>query len=186
MYEVFNRISPGIAPTQKRIDQYLDRKFNKYKNAYGNIIDDKVISDKLKPLIYSIMIYESFNRYKIARVLEKIAFRFKKPRTLGIMQVKTNVIISDKESVIIAVDKIINRCKEMSLHIGVQFDQSNSDYLPYEIEWEIVKDYNPDYNYISDVLKLKDDIIVRYYPHYHEQFIRKNIKKETKKDVKKE
>lgn len=185
MYEVFNRISPSLEPTRKRINKYLDRKFKKYNNEYGEIINEKFDNDILKPLIYSIMIYESFNRYKIARILEIIAFRFNKPRTLGIMQVKTNVLISDKESVRIAVVRIINRYKEMLSQKGIQFDQSNTEYIPYEVEREIIKDYNPDYNYISDVLELKDDIIARYYPHYHEQFIKKEIKKETKKDVKK-
>ena len=61
----------------------------------------------MKALIYSIMIYENFNRSRFARAIERIVFRHSsKLHTYGIMQVQSNKVLTDEQSIVLAVNKM--------------------------------------------------------------------------------
>ena len=59
-------------------------------------------------MVYAIMIYENFNRPKFVRWIEYVHFLVNtKPHTLGIMQVTTSKWINDRQSIILAIEKIL-------------------------------------------------------------------------------
>lgn len=127
--------------------QYLRRKtvwkkYAKFSEKYGNIIESTINDnwpegedglDEVTKLVYAIMIFEDYNRPTIFRIIEYIIKLFSPNRvmSLGIMQVQTKKIISNKSSIALGVEKIIN----------AYFVQDDEDKISYVID---------DYNYYGD------------------------------------
>lgn len=83
---------------EKRVsirERYIYSQFNKFKKKYNINLKNK----KLNALVYAIMIYENYNRPPIIRIFEYIKCFICGHATLGIMQVTTNIWITDRESV---------------------------------------------------------------------------------------
>ena len=70
--------------------------------------EDVVVSgDNKKLVIYSIMIFNNYNKPSFFRKIDNILFKFdNKPRKLGIMQIKSKKYINDYESIVSAVKKV--------------------------------------------------------------------------------
>jgi len=83
--------------SEKRKKKYILRKYEKYRNKYDQIIDTD--NKEIEDIVYGIMIYESYNRPTFYRMLEYIKCTITGQATLGIMQVKSRVFISNKTSV---------------------------------------------------------------------------------------
>ncbi len=104
------------------------------------------------------------------------------------MQVKTNKLIKDKESVELGISKIVTKYSELiekykvekvekeqernerkhKLYVesGIVLPETSFQYevSDWEFSNEIIKDYNPDYTYITEVRELSDIIMKKYYP----------------------
>ena len=92
------------------------------------------------------MIYEDFNRPILVRWIEYIQFWItRKPHTLGIMQVTTNEYINDKDSILLAMQKInLDSITVIQKSTSSKFDIDHIAYL-------IANKYNPgDYDYDED------------------------------------
>lgn len=155
LYQTFNNIKLSDIQTKKRKGNYLQNRYDKYKILYGNIITNNVDTKTQECMVYSVLIYEAFNRPKIYRFIENILFRFGLAKTLGIMQVTTKDLINDKESVLIGTKKIVTDYKQAN---------SKKDYGEWRIRGEVLKKYNPDNDYINEVNSLYDEIAKIYYP----------------------
>lgn len=109
-----------LYPNEQR-RKIVTSRHNKFKEKYGVYIWETVLhrtegllapeyQEQIVSLIYSIMIYEDYNRPKTMRTAERIAkktfFRSRK-MSLGIMQVQTDQPISDKDSIQLAIERII-------------------------------------------------------------------------------
>ncbi len=107
--------------TNSNRDAILMKKYSNFKLKYNSYISDYISTtqlSKLEPnkqdefilLLYSIMIYEDFNRPPVVRKIEIILKRIfpSKISTIGIMQVRTTHIISDESSIRIAIDLLGN------------------------------------------------------------------------------
>lgn len=85
-------------------------------------------------LIYAVMIYEDFNRPKHLRRIENLFMHilpYKRKLTLGIMQVTTDKPLTDEESILFAVDRLLKVYKA-ALHGSLNSSSScNSSYLPW-------------------------------------------------------
>lgn len=136
--------------------KYIFEKYNKFKKLYGNKIS-KITNDiYLTRVIYSIMIYEDYNRTKTQRWCEYIIFFLtKKQMTLGIMQVSTQKYINDIASIEISVDRIK---ESQDKFIRNRKDAEGKDYRfggngEEEMCLEcICNDYNPSQEY-EDAIK---------------------------------
>lgn len=82
---------------EDRKEIYIKKKYNSFQKKYNRIIDTK--DKELHAIVYSIMIYENYNRPYLIRMFENVKFLFSGEATLGIMQVNTKKIIGDKTSV---------------------------------------------------------------------------------------
>ena len=97
-------------PTTKRIHYYEDNEYivmqyAKFKNKYYK--DIKTTSKELLPLIYSIMIYENYQKPSIIRFLDKSKSKFKqKESKYGIMQIQSKEYIDDIASIKLATKKL--------------------------------------------------------------------------------
>ncbi len=148
LYTTLNNINLSDIRSKKRKTDYLENRYLKYKNLYGKIIEKFAHNKEQEMLIYSVLIYEAFNRPKVYRIIENILFLFGFAKTLGIMQVNTDKYINDKESVSIGARKIVADYEKAKLEIEQEKNIYNPEFL---IRRLVLKKYNPDDDYINEV-----------------------------------
>ena len=89
--------------------QYIISQYAKMKQKYGKCIH---VKDDMRLLIYSLMIYENYNRPGIFRQFDYIRYQFDHiPKKQGIMQVDSKKILSDVESIEV-VEKKLEKLQE--------------------------------------------------------------------------
>ena len=114
----------------------------------------------LESIIYAVIIYEDFNRPKIARWIENLKFKVtKKPLTLGVMQVRSDRLLSDFESVQLGTEKIVEAYKKYIEKL-VEKNESFSECAAIH---SIIQDYNTGSSYNSEVSELADIIKNTFY-----------------------
>lgn len=163
LYSILNKINVSHEGADKRIKKYTYQKVNSFKKRYGEIIDKQFSSDFYKAVVYSIMVYEDFNRPAIARCIERVLFRFsKKSHTYGIMQVKSAKLLTDEESVIKACEKIK---ADVTRFLPDLYSNENDLLFLYDVSEKIFSSYNPgDVEYPNQASNVFNNILERYYP----------------------
>ena len=107
VYQVVNNLTINREGTEGRKKRYALRKYHEFKRKYANVVNSNCAYVVDADLLYAIMIVENYNRPPIVRLIENIKFRITHKRmTLGIMQVMTDEMIDDKESIIRAAKMI--------------------------------------------------------------------------------
>lgn len=107
------------------------------------------------------MIYEDFNRPKIIRIIENLKHRFSnKSHTLGVMQVKSDKLINEKESVILGTTKIVNSYNKYIKENSVE----GEEIYEWNIINSIISDYNVGSEYSHEVYELSYEIRKTFYP----------------------
>lgn len=106
--------------------------YAKLKNTY--LEDTKNYDKDLLYILFSIMIFNNYQRPEIYRTMDNLIFRINgKSKNLGIMQVKSNKFITDSESIDIAYKKLVKlREKQKTKKININniidsYDKTNSD-----------------------------------------------------------
>lgn len=160
MFQVANNLRFSQEATQKRKDNYLKSRYHYFKKLYGQLIKDLTQNEILESIVYAVLIYEDFNRPKIVRQVENFKFRLtKKPHTLGVMQVKSDKLISDLESIKLGTEKIVNAYKKY-LNNPTETD---STYFEWYAKNFIINDYNVGTSYNGEVNDLADIIKETFY-----------------------
>ena len=162
LYSIFNKMEFSRAGADKRIKRYTYKKVDLFKQRFGAIVDAQFSQSFYKAVVYSIMVYEDFNRPSAARFLERFLFHFsKKPHTYGIMQVMSEKPMTDEESVVKACEKIKNDA--LSIIREWYSDEDNDVYLS-GVASELFRKYNPgNPDYESQVNQVYDNIVSCYY-----------------------
>ena len=151
---VFDKIfRQNTVVNENMLDEYIRNKFKKFYRKYKDDIYITKEDNKLWILVFSIMIFENYNRGSIIRMIEKIKIHFGFTATIGIMQIRSNKNISDEESISLAFDKLKNEIVKGNVESD---DESQIEYY--------AEQYNPDkfiyqhlYKYISDNRQLKHE-----------------------------
>lgn len=135
---------------KKRKRKYILKKYKDFNKEYEKIIKQISKEDNaFDLLVISILIFENFNRPFILRYIERIyCFLFRKTITQGIMQISSNKVISDTESVKIGTDNLFNVYKEIKSEQNI--------YNPYR---RTIKRHCPDKKYIRQILFIAKAII---------------------------
>ncbi len=133
-------------------EKYIAKKYEKFRNKYGEIINEK--DEEISNLVYAIMINEDFNRPSIIRMLENIKVLLGKEATLGIMQVKSKVIINNKTSV-------KNGYKLIKKYYKKNKKQEGNCLYESAIS-QTIFDYNCSYDYVNSVQVIYDEIMSQY------------------------
>lgn len=147
IYAVANKIPTNKAPSARRKNTYIS---NKYKYACANfhdIIDNSTPSKSLKLVIYAIIIFEDYARPSTIRNLER--FIFWRPKSTGVMQVKSDKTLSDQESVEVGVSAIVNYWN---------LNTQDNEYLKC---YETIAFHNKDSDYISRIIEIMEVIALR-------------------------
>lgn len=160
IFQVANNLRFSEEETQKRKEKYLKSRYLYFKRFYGQLIKDLTKNEILESIAYAILIYEDFNRPKIVRQVENLKFMLtKKPHTLGVMQVRSDKIISDIESIRIGTEKIVSAYKK---YLENPTENSNY-YFDYYAKNYIISDYNVGTSYNEEVNELADIIQNTFY-----------------------
>lgn len=160
VFQVTNNIRLSKNGTIKRKQNYLKSRHIYFKNLYGRKIKEITQNEVLEAITFAILIYEDFNRPKLARLIENIKFRLtKKPHTLGVMQVLTNKFLTDKESVILGTTKIVDAYK---IYLN-KSDNENYEYNEWSVMSQIIADYNTGTSYSYEVTELAQMIKKEFY-----------------------
>lgn len=100
VYQVVNGLRINRTGTEDRKHRYALRKYHEFKCKYSKVVDANCEYVVDADLLYAIMIVEDYNRPLLVRKVENLKFRMTHKRmSLGIMQVQTDKIIDDKESI---------------------------------------------------------------------------------------
>lgn len=155
LYDLCNKLTIDRSGTERRKKNYILHQFEMFRKKYAHIVNAAGCDMFDTAIVYSIMIYENFQRYYLARVLENGLTRIDhKKRSLGIMQFTTEQYINDDESVRLAVAKILSDKRE--------FMNEKEDYSP-SLSWiayEIAERYNGgDSNYAAEIRQIYDILI---------------------------
>jgi hypothetical protein len=160
VFQVANNIRLSQDGIIKRKQNYLKNRHNYFKKLYGKQIKEITQNEVLEAITYAIIIYEDFNRPKLARIIENLKFRItKKPHTLGVMQVTTTKLLTDKESVVLGTTKIVDAYK---LYLQKPYEE-NEDYYEWTAMSHIIGDYNTGTSYVYEVTELAQIIKEEFY-----------------------
>jgi hypothetical protein len=160
LFQVTNNIRLAEDGTFKRKQKYLKSRLHYFKTLYGKTIKEATQNEALEAVVFSILIYEDFNRPKVARIVENIKQRLtNKPHTLGVMQVKSDRIISDLESVKLGTKKVINAYQKYLDKLS----NENGEFYEYSAYYEIISNYNGSSSYQSEVADLISIIKENFY-----------------------
>ena len=162
IYKIFSDVSISYKANPSR---YIDDKFKIFHRKYHPQITSLTTDKKIWSIIYSIMIYEDFNRPKLVRFFEYYLFLIKKPMTLGLMQIKTTERINDLESVRLASTKIKESYEEISVEHERARDSQPEIYHDFEdqIVREVAYKYNPSTDYSYEIANIAKEIENKYF-----------------------
>lgn len=186
IFNIINKIELPEAKKKERISKYIAIKYKNFISLYDECVQSNLedgleniykkvdIIEKwdinnnyfrinnlnfLRLVIYSIMIFEDFNRPKNARVIENfLAKHSSREITLGIMQVKTDKLITDEQSISLGINKIIN-----------SFYRYLVDYIKLDYNYSedcidlILEDYNLGEEYSGSVKNICDILSIKIY-----------------------
>jgi len=149
LYQIFNKMTFRQEKSRVRHERYIKTMYSKFQIKYNDLLVEKCDDELVRKIVYSIMIYENYNRPPFARFFENLCMRIdKKGRTLGIMQVKTSKLISNEESIILAIDIIKKNIMDV-------LDCYDADHLASWHFYEVANKYNPgDPNYGYQVAEI--------------------------------
>lgn len=156
LYDLGNKLTVDRTGTERRKKNYILHQFETLRKKYAHVINAAGCDMFDIAIVFSIMIYENFQRYYLARVLENGLTRIDhKKRSLGIMQFTTERYINDDESVWLAVEKILLDKKEL-------MNEKDGDYSP-SLSWiayQIAQRYNGgDDSYADEVRQIYNILI---------------------------
>ncbi len=173
LYVLANRVTSVDETHKKRKNAYLDSKFDAIRREYQAIVEEVITNEKLEALAYSVMIIEMFNRPTLYRVIERLLFRVGLAKSLGIMQVASDRLISDADSVRLGCELLVHNHREVVRNYDTSRYRERLRYTPPEImEQTTTLDvlhktlvmYNFSGDYARDVQELYSIVLHRYYP----------------------
>ena len=159
LYAVANKIPLSGGPGARRRNAFVTTHYVMARRDFGEIINYKINDDLLKLLAYSVLIYEDYCRPPAIRAVERIAW-WKQVRTTGIMQVSSEGVLTDKESV--------NRGLDILLASWEKFG--------HEETWlrvrSTIADYNKDEDYIGRIFEVMEILVARTDPTFKSAYDR--------------
>lgn len=161
LFQTANQIRLSPDGTKRRKENYLTVRYNYFKKLYGAIIKANTNNQILEAVSYAILIYEDFNRPKVARWIENLKFKLtNKPHTLGAMQFYSQTFISDEQSVNLGSQKIRNDYILWLQDFKTKEQQFYGDWIACDV---IISKYNGGSKYRSEVEELVKIILERFY-----------------------
>ena len=152
--------------TKGQISRYIINKFQKFYNKYNHLLVITPQNRYTCILLYSVMIFEDYNRGPLVRSFERLKTYLGKTATVGIMQVKSNTPLSDEDS-------IVQFYNWLEKEVGEYTQFARDEIQVRNLAWTYNNDdayaqsvayiFNCLYNYIDDVPKYRTFFCMRAY-----------------------
>lgn len=133
------RVSQNTVLTKGQISRYIIRKFNQFYERFNGLLDFNAKNCDMYIFMFSIMIFENYNRGPIKRFFERIKVRWGNSATVGIMQINSEMPLSDEESIIEFISWIEGKLEE------------NNRFLDGDKIFELAWEHNNDNAYANSV-----------------------------------
>lgn len=171
IYTIINKLQFFRGETEQRKKNYIDRRYLELNSRFGNQVNSYFDNDILRALTFSIMIYENYNRSGFVRFLERILLKnSKKKHTYGIMQVMSDHVLKDEESINLGMKKIEEDYKKT---ISEETYEGLDNFLVSWIVYKVAEAYNGgDEHYsneVSDVFTRLNEKFYTQIPEYYNQ-----------------
>lgn len=168
LFYMMHELGGGDGGSEGRKSRYVVRRARQLRSSYEAELRIGIpgVNRRLESLVLAVMVFESFNRPYLFRVMENIGFRVGLSKTLGIMQVTTREAIDDSESARQGIGKMVS-----------SWDQHRDDTGEWQLQRIILEDYNPSGLYESEVSELASIIFREMFPDSTDQ-----LSNEPKKD----
>ncbi|MHA4896921.1 hypothetical protein ACXZ1K_19385 [Pedobacter sp. PWIIR3] len=164
LYSIINNIQIPTTGIEKRKAKFIEVQFSEINRKFGPLISQLSNNGRLRQLALAIIIYESFNRPFLFRILEYLSHLFiSKPHTLGIMQVRTTKFIGDKESVRLGIQKLLEQLSVLQKEFDNDLEEYSTEYKDRSYQQKLIENYNPDVVYSYEILELADTLNERYF-----------------------
>lgn len=163
IYAAFNSLRTDGEASAKRKNSYLRSRFRSLHALYDDLIKGEFPERYMELVGYAIMVHETFNRPWIVQKLEGVVF----PRwseTIGPMQVRTSVRLSDRESVELGI-RILKGHFETTLG-----ELQGKKLTQYEVIHSTLAKYNRDADYIREVSELLHSLWAQVATEYRTEF----------------
>lgn len=147
---IYKYAHTDAATTERRKINYILKKYYYYKKKYNHIINED--NKDIETMVYGIMIYENYNRPAFYRFFEYIKCIIAGQATLGVMQVKSNKIISNEESV----EKGYNYIKK--LYKKIVNGSKDNEFEENKQMKKIISKYNAGQKYTDEILYIMEVI----------------------------
>lgn len=94
------KVKQNTVLSDGQLTKYVAHKFDKFYKKYNDLLDITRRNRYMCIFLYSVMIFEDYNRVPLARKLERLKVRLGKTATVGIMQMESSLPLTDRESII--------------------------------------------------------------------------------------
>jgi hypothetical protein len=169
LFSTLNNVQHSWESTITRKSNYLKSHYDSCKARYHDIISEAAPDPLAEALVYTVLLYEGFNRPALIRLVERAAFPLSK--SLGPMQVTTATRITDRESVRLgaalicdAYTKAIQIGNEKAEAKGKVFNPIGNHSHRRFVEYKVAVAYNRDDNYVEGITELAEMVIHAFYP----------------------
>jgi hypothetical protein len=147
LYAVFNHIQVSSKRTARKKNKYLLMRFEGLNQQYGQLINGQFAERYVELVAYVILIYETFNRPRVAQLIERMIFPWGS-HTLGPMQVSTTRRISDWESVVLGTQYL------RAAFETTKTELAGKNVSRYDVIRAALAKYNRDEHYIREIFSL--------------------------------
>jgi hypothetical protein len=172
IYKVADQSQVSANANIQKKEHYLARRYEGLRAEFGDVIAKWVPSRQVEPLVYAVLIYETFNRPPFARLLERV-LPLGGPRSYGPMQVQAGRPLSDEESVREGSQKLYATYQDVrgqseKSYAAADAANGHPSYPAYWVHREAAAAAAASYNVRSDygpeVMSIHDFLVQKYYP----------------------
>lgn len=170
LYNLVNNIQVPNKGIQHRKLNYITIMFNRIKTKYHDIIIRYSDNNRFHQIAYAIILHENFNRPKLFRWIEYIKSFFSKEGTYGIMQVKSEERLNDKESVERGVAMLHNQFLKLQEEFKDKLQTSSGDgyynsidYFEDEFQSALIRGFNHCDDYKYEIMELVTYLNEKFY-----------------------
>lgn len=173
LYKLLDNVAAPAEGNKAQKERYLRTRYTTLRGRFEQVIKESVHEHIAEPLVYAVMIYESFNRPTWMRHLEAILPRSRRRRSYGVMQVQSARPLSDEESVRRGAAALERAYKREFERLGQAYSSSNpegfakgywSQHIHREAAVIALREYNVRSDYVEEVMSIHDFLIDHYYP----------------------
>lgn len=180
LYKLVDSVYAPSEGNEAQKVRYLGSRYRELSHRFGQLIAEVTPEREIHALIYAVLIYETFNRPAITRILERTLPRRGRLRSYGPMQVQSKEVISDAQSVRAGAerlrDRYLARRAELKAERTQRFGESVTDdrywvgELRRQSAEEAAKSYNVRSDYADEVLSIREFLIEKYYPELKSEY----------------